>query len=227
MLLFHEMSEKNVILHEEITSSEADTVSVVGSARTHFANSIDLHVPLKRNFLWRWAKRVGEPGWSSGIACCWRSWWKWWRCGEGDTNRGWGCRCCLGCSRVGNLRVWVPGFQFLKDCLEKRTWGTDFVWGCYWHRSTSEIRVFKPSKLPLTFYLDYLAGRSMNSVRLVIPRALKLEDDFVRLLCWVYNCSGEPFVHPDIFGTSRIEVSGSEFEVDAPTSEEDVRKGGF
>ena len=57
-------------------------------------------------------------------------------------------------------------------------------------------------------------------------RALKLEDDFVRLLCLVYNCSGEPFVHPDISGTSRIDVLGSEFEVVAPTSEEDVRKGG-
>ena len=44
------MSEKSVILHEEITSSQADTVSVVGSARTPFAISISLHVPLKRIF---------------------------------------------------------------------------------------------------------------------------------------------------------------------------------
>ena len=42
------MSEKSVILHEEITSSQADAVSVVGSARTHFAISINLHVPLKK-----------------------------------------------------------------------------------------------------------------------------------------------------------------------------------
>ena len=42
----------------------------------------------------------------------------------------------------------------------------------------------------------------------------------------VYNCSGEPFVHPDISGTSRIDVVGSEFEIVAPTSEEDVWKGG-
>ena len=48
MLLFHEMSEKSVILHEEITSSQADAVSVLGSARTHFAISINLHVPLKK-----------------------------------------------------------------------------------------------------------------------------------------------------------------------------------
>ena len=49
MLLFHEMSENSVILHEEITSSQADAVSVVGSARTNFAISINLHVPLKKN----------------------------------------------------------------------------------------------------------------------------------------------------------------------------------
>ena len=42
------MSEKSVILHEEITPSQADAVSVVGSARTHFAVSINLHVPLKK-----------------------------------------------------------------------------------------------------------------------------------------------------------------------------------
>ena len=40
-----------MILHEEITSSQADTASVVGSARTHFAISINLHVPLKEQFL--------------------------------------------------------------------------------------------------------------------------------------------------------------------------------
>ena len=103
MLLFHGMSEKSVILHEEINSSQAVTVSVVGSARTHFAISVSLHVPLKKNFLWIWARRVRESGWSSGIACSWRSWRNWWRCGEGDTHRGWGCRCCLWCSRVSDL----------------------------------------------------------------------------------------------------------------------------
>ena len=63
------MSEKSVILNEEITSPQADTESVVGSAGNHFAILISLHVPLKRNFLWRWAKRVRESGWSSGTAC--------------------------------------------------------------------------------------------------------------------------------------------------------------
>ena len=35
--------------------------------------------------------------------------------------------------------------------------------------------------LPLIFYLDFLAGRSWNSIRLVMSRALKPEDEFVRL----------------------------------------------
>ena len=58
VLLIHGMSEKSVILHEEITSSHADTESVVGSARTHFAISINLHVPLKRQLLCRWVGRI-------------------------------------------------------------------------------------------------------------------------------------------------------------------------
>ena len=115
MLLFHGMSEKSVILHEEINSSQAVTVSVLGSARTHFAISVSLHVPLKKNFLWIWARRVRESGWSSGIACCGRSWRNWWICEEGDTHRGLGCRCCLWCSRIGNLRVSVAVFHFLGD----------------------------------------------------------------------------------------------------------------
>ena len=65
MLLFRGMSEKSVILHEENTSSQADTVSVVGSARTHFAISINLHVPLKKNFLWIWTRRVRVAFWNS------------------------------------------------------------------------------------------------------------------------------------------------------------------
>ena len=56
------MSEKNVILHEEITSSQADTVSVVGSARTHFAISINLHVPLNKISCGYGQGESGNPG---------------------------------------------------------------------------------------------------------------------------------------------------------------------
>ena len=63
----------------------------------------------EEKFLWIWARRVRESGWSSGKACCWRSWRNWWRC-------WWGCRCCSWCSRVGDLRVWVAWFYFLRNC---------------------------------------------------------------------------------------------------------------
>ena len=59
------MSEKSVNLREEIILSEADTESVVGSARTPLAISINLHVPLKKMFLWRWARRVRMEFWNS------------------------------------------------------------------------------------------------------------------------------------------------------------------
>ena len=58
VLLFHGISEKSVILHEEITLSQADTGSILGSAETHFTISIILHVPLKGMLLWRWARRL-------------------------------------------------------------------------------------------------------------------------------------------------------------------------
>ena len=38
--------------------------------------------------------------------------------------------------------------------------------------------------LPLTFLLDFLCCPSLSSIRLVVLRALKHEDDFVRLLCF-------------------------------------------
>ena len=56
------MSEKSVILHEEITSPQADAVSVIGSARTHFANSINLHVPLKKSSYGYGRGESGNPG---------------------------------------------------------------------------------------------------------------------------------------------------------------------
>ena len=62
-------------------------------------------------------------------------------------HRRWGCRCCFWCSRVGDLRVWVALFQFLRGCPQKTTGRTDFVWGCFWHRSTSAMWIFKSSYL--------------------------------------------------------------------------------
>ena len=138
------MSEKILILHEEITSSQAGTGSAVGSARTHFAISINLHVPLKRKLLWRWARSVRVEFRSSLLLDIMAKLMK--MRGRGR-NRSWGCRCCLWYSRVSDLRVWVAGFHFLWDCPKRRTGGTDFVWGCYWNHSTSTIWVFKSSFL--------------------------------------------------------------------------------
>ena len=56
------MSEKSVILHEEITSSQADAVSVVGSVRTRFAIFINLHVPLKKFSCGYGQRDPGNPG---------------------------------------------------------------------------------------------------------------------------------------------------------------------
>ena len=198
------MSEKSVVLHEEITSSQADTVSVVGSARTHFAISINLHVPLKKNFLWKWARRVRESGWSSGIAYCWRSWRNWWRCGERADIEGEGVDVVFWCSRVGDLRVWVAWFHVLRNCPKERTGGTDFVWVCFWRRSTSAMWVFKSSYL-ISFWFAGIIWCTHIFHKLVISAHL-----FMKMTSWgycvlVYNCSWEPFVRPDISGTSRID----------------------
>ena len=140
MLLFHGMSEKSVILHEEITSSQADTVSVIGSARTHFAISINLHVPLKKNFLWIWARRVRESGWNSLLLEIMAKLMKM----RGGRHT----------SRVMMSKLFVvlprwqsPGFScsvsFSQRFSGKRTGGTDFVWGCRQRRSTSAMWIFE------------------------------------------------------------------------------------
>ena len=115
---------------------------------------------LEENFLWIWARRVRESGWSSGIACCGRSWRNWWRCEEGDTHQGLGCRCCLWCSRVGDLRVGVAVFHFHRDFPGKRTGGTDCVWVWFWHRSTSAMWVFKSSYL-ISFWFAGIIWRPL------------------------------------------------------------------
>ena len=69
VLLFYGMSENSVLLPEEISSSEADTDSVVAAAGTDIAIYFILHVPLEKKFFWR-----GEFGLSSKTACFRRSW---------------------------------------------------------------------------------------------------------------------------------------------------------
>ena len=52
-------------------------------------------------------------------------------------------------------RVWNPGFYFLNDCPTKITGGTDCVWGCFWHRSTSPIWVFNYSNLTIILWISF------------------------------------------------------------------------
>ena len=140
------MSEESVILHEEITSSQADAVSVVGSARTQFAISINLHVPLKKNFLWIRTRRVRESGWSSGIVVVGDH-------GETDEDAG---NKQTSKVRVSMLFLVLPRWRspgwscrvsFSQRFCGKKTGGTDFVWVCFWHRSTSAMWIFKSSYL--------------------------------------------------------------------------------
>ena len=52
---------------------------------------------------------------------------------------------------------------------------------------TVHLPHFEPSNLqhlPVSFLLKFLGGQSLNSIRLVVLRALKHEGDFVRLLCF-------------------------------------------
>ena len=109
VLLLHGMSEKSVILHQEITLTQADTESVVDSAGTHFALSINLHVPLiEKNVVEMDEQRAGPGG--------------------------------------------VPEqfvVRFLRDYRRKMTGGTDFVWRCCWHHSTSTICVVRLFTLSL------------------------------------------------------------------------------
>ena len=70
-------------------------------------------------------------------------------------------RCYFWCSRVGDLKVWVAWFHFLRNCPEKkRTGGTDFFWVCCWHRSTSTMWIFKSSYL-ISFWFAGIIWRPL------------------------------------------------------------------
>ena len=64
----------------------------------------------------------------------------------------------------------------------------------------------------------------MNSISLVVLRALKYEDDVVRLWCfsvWFFGWTSIAFGWARV---PRTDVSGSEFEVAVPTSEKECGK---
>ena len=98
----------------------------------------------------------------------------------------------------------ICSVSFSQRFSGKRTGGTDFVWVCFWHRSTSAMWVFKSSYL-FSFWFAGTIWCTHIFYKLVISAHL-----FMRMTSWgycvfLYNCSEEPFVRPDISGTSRID----------------------
>ena len=74
-------------------------------------------------------------------------------------HRRWGCRCCFWCSRVGDLSVWVAWFHFLWIC-PKKDWRDRLCLSVLLTPLDLHNVNFQILKIPLTFYLDFLAGRS-------------------------------------------------------------------
>ena len=151
------MSEKSVILHDEITSSQADAVSVVGSARTR--------LPFLSTSICPWRKfLVDMDKESPGI------WVKLWNSllleimaklmkvrGRRHTSR----------VRVSMLFLVLPRWRsaglscsvsFSQKFSGKKTGGTDFVWACFWHHSTSAMWIFKSSYL-ISFWFARIIWR--------------------------------------------------------------------
>ena len=197
------MSEKSVILHEEITSPQADAVSVVGSARTRFGISINLRVPQEKISCGdgRWVS--GSPGevlekLVVGDHC------------ETDENAG---NKQTSKVRVSMLFLVLPRWQspglscrasFSQRFSRKKTGGTEFVWVCFWHRSTSAMWVFKSSYL-ISFWFAGIIWCTHIFLKLVIGAHLLMKMTSWGYCVLVYNCSGEPIVRPGFSGTSRID----------------------
>ena len=78
----------------------------------------------EENFLWIWAKKVRESGWSSGIACCWRPWRNWWRCGERADIEGEGVDVVFGAPALAISGFGLHSFIFSEIFREKdwRDW---------------------------------------------------------------------------------------------------------
>ena len=153
------MSEKSVILHEEITSSQADAVSSVASARTHFAISVNLHVPQKTISCGDGRGKSGNPGEVLEKLVVGDH-------GETDEDAGNKQTSKVSVSMLFLVlpRWGSPGLccrvSFSRRFSGKRTGGTDFVWVCFWHHSTSEIWIFKSSYL-ISFWFAGIIWRPL------------------------------------------------------------------
>ena len=54
----------------------------------------------------------GESGWTSGTACCWRSWQNWWRCVDGADIEGEGVDVVCGALALAISGLEFQGFNF-------------------------------------------------------------------------------------------------------------------
>ena len=157
VLLFHGLSEKSVILHEEITLSQADSESVVGSARTHFAISIHIHVPLKRKLLWRWTRKVQVEFWNSLLLEITA---KLMNMRENADIEGEDVDVVCGAPALAISGFESQGFIFSEIVRRKRLDGQTLSEVVVDTARPPQYEFSNLQNLPLTFHLDFLAGRS-------------------------------------------------------------------
>ena len=155
VLLLHGMSKKSVILHEEITSSQADTESVVGSTGTHFAIFINLHVPRKKKLLWRWARRVRVEFRDSLLLEIMAKMLKM----RGDIG-GEAVDVVCGAPAMAISGFHLQEFNFSETVPGKWLDGQTLSGGVFDNAWPPQFEFSNLQILPLTFYLDFLAGRS-------------------------------------------------------------------
>ena len=222
-LLFHGMSESTVILHVETTSTQADTESVVGSARTHFAISIKLHVPLKRQLLCRWAGRIWVEFRNSLLFEIMAKLMK--MRGETDIESE-GVDVVFGAPALAISGCELQDFIFSETVRGKGLDGHTLSEGVV--NTTRPLQCeFSNVHSSLAFGLLELYGAHSYFPQASNQRAPLHEDDFVRLLCFsVFVVLGNHLFVRISPGPLELTRLWSEFGVVAPISEEDVRKGG-
>ena len=94
--------------------------------------------------------------------------------------------------------------SFSQRFFGKRTEGTDFLWGCYWHRSTSAMWIFKSSYL-ISFWFAGIIWCTHIFHQLVVSAHLFMKMTSCGNCVSAYNSSGEPIFCPEISWIFRID----------------------
>ena len=209
------MSEKSVILLENISSSQADTVSVFQVVASSFFLKF-----LKKSY-WREAKRVRWEVRRDQLNMCVRQ--------SRVRKRMWRTRTSK------SLLAWMK-FESLRTSLRvprPQTFCDGRGWGCprqkcrgsRWHLSPSPIWVFISS----TFTVNFSTRNSLLASHWILLGYLCCACWNMEMTSWgscvlVYISSGEPLVRLDEPRFPQTDVFFSEFEVDAPILEEKIEK---